>query len=129
MDVVDSAGIMMYGNLGNFGDSGREVLITLLVSIILLIIIGVISRFDPGASTTAQRAWTMTWLVCDIIIGPVYSFLRPIFRDGIEDTEYDSCSTLTVTLGTALVFAAPAIGGLVVVGQMLVAYGNCIRIS
>jgi len=31
---------------------------------------GALSHFNPGHSTLAQRVWTMTWLVCGIILGP-----------------------------------------------------------
>ena len=119
----------MNANLGNYSNSIWEILITLLVSIVLLVIVRVISRFDPGTSTTAQRAWTMTWLVFGIFVGPVYSFFSTFNRDDINDTQHHPPSTLAFSLGSVLLFAAPAIGGLVVVGQMLVAYGNCIRIS
>jgi hypothetical protein len=83
------------------------------LGLISLAIIGGISGFKEGHSTHAQRVWTMTWLIFGIALGPVYVLLKWVERK--EDFGW-------------LIYGAPAIGGFVVVAQMLNAYGRCIRI-
>ncbi|KAK0202165.1 hypothetical protein DFS33DRAFT_1386457 [Desarmillaria ectypa] len=83
-----------------------------------LAIIGGLSGFQPGGSTLAQRVWIMTWMV----FGWVYGL-------GFGIRMYDVPSTWRTRWGEvamrALV-AAPAIGGFVVVGQMIMDYGSCV---
>jgi hypothetical protein len=67
-------------------------------------IIGGISGFQEGESTRAQRGWTMSWLV-----------LGQVFGGLIGPREY-----------FFLPWGAPAIGGFVVVAQMIVADGYCV---
>lgn len=82
-----------------------------------LAIIGSLSRFETGnSSTSAQRGWVLAWLVTGWIYGfavtfSLYDMAKP---GGWED------------MLLRVVLATPAIGGFVVVGQMLVDYGNCI---
>ncbi|EON66749.1 hypothetical protein W97_05995 [Coniosporium apollinis CBS 100218] len=127
VNTVDSTG--RENKSGKYGYSMLEYSMTILVSVIPLAIVGAISRFDPGASTTAQRAWTMTWLVYGVFLGLLYELVVSAVTDNIDEKEYDPTMNLVVTVGFALLFSAPAIGGLVVVGQMLMAYGNCILID
>jgi hypothetical protein len=67
-------------------------------------IIGGISGFQEGESTRAQRGWTISWLV-----------LGQVFGGLLGPREY-----------FFLPWGAPAIGGFVVVGQMIMADGVCI---
>jgi hypothetical protein len=106
----------------------------LLISIPIAII-GGISRFDKGRSTAAERGWTMAWLSCGMLFGPLFSsgfFLdRGEEKETHEDAWRESRSPRS-SLGHLffiLWFAAPAIGGFVVVGRMLNAYGICITVS
>ncbi|KAI9769287.1 MAG: hypothetical protein M1839_003764 [Geoglossum umbratile] len=88
-----------------------------LVSLCSIVIIGVISKFKAGSSTTAQRVWTMTWLSLGILVGPsVYSGWRSLAK------------SLSDTVIFVFVLAPPAIGGFVTVALMLQDYGRCIRI-
>ena len=73
-----------------------------------------ISKFEPGKSTKAQRVWTMTWLS----FGSFFGFG---FRGTFSSDTKSSILLAVLFLGT------PAIGGFVVVGQMLKEYGDCIR--
>ncbi|KAK0221453.1 hypothetical protein IW262DRAFT_1296164 [Armillaria fumosa] len=83
-----------------------------------LAIVGGLSGFKSGGSTLAQRVWITTWMV----FGWVYGL-------GFGISMYDVPSTWRTRWGEvamrALV-AAPAIGGFVVVAQMILDYGNCI---
>ena len=69
------------------------------------VIIGILTRFRAGKSTKAERVWTMMWLVLGVVFGPY-----------VDDK----------SMRYAFIpYAAPAIGGFVVVGQMWRAYGSC----
>lgn len=76
-------------------------------------IIGGISKFERGESTYSQRVWLMLWYSWGIVMG--------IVRQDRTYKEYSSVGLLITTFA----FCAPAIGGLVVVGQMMKAYGTC----
>jgi hypothetical protein len=67
-------------------------------------IIGGISGFQDGESTRAQRGWTISWLVFGQVFGGLLGPREYFF----------------------LPWGAPAIGGFVVVGQMIMADGVCI---
>lgn len=73
---------------------------------------GALSKFKPGHSTLAQRVWTMTWLAFGIMFGPgaLLSETRKFNETGL------------------LFYCAPSIGGFIVIGQMLMEYGYCIRL-
>jgi hypothetical protein len=100
--------------------------LSLMVGCSSLLIVGLKSRFHKGRSTHAQRIWTMTWLAVGIAIGSFAAFYSAIleYRDrylkGLSDMD-----KLLFTLVMVVVFAAPAVGGFVVVGQMLKSYGDC----
>lgn len=76
-------------------------------------IIAGLSHFKSGQSKFAQRAWTMTWLSFGICFGPSVGLIPLTFR---------------LYIGNVLPYLAPSIGGFVVVGQMLMQYGNCIQL-
>ncbi|KAF8498483.1 hypothetical protein F5888DRAFT_1689352 [Russula emetica] len=83
----------------------------------LFIILG-LSHFSGRQSTVAQRAWIVTWLVTGF------------FGDVISDTWKSRMSPMDSRLMicfTMLFYCAPAIGGSIVVFQMLKAYGICYR--
>ena len=88
-----------------------------------LIVVGSLSHFHQGSSTHAQRAWTMSWLAAGIFIGPI-SYLFPTYTSLLVK---DPAEGILYKLGL-LLYAAPAIGGFVVVNQMLWDYGRCIQI-
>ena len=68
---------------------------------------GALSYFKPRQSTRAQRVWTMAWLALGTI------------SNNVNDIKV-----------LALIFySVPAIGGLVVVSQMIMQYGSCDKLS
>ena len=96
-----------------FGDGSQlQKFCAILIGIIPVIIIQCISHFRKGHSTKAQRVWTMTWLAFGTILGPSFLHKGDIVETGV--------------LGDLLI-GAPAVGGFVVVAQMLNEYGRCIR--
>jgi hypothetical protein len=96
----------------------------ILLALALIAIVGGLSHFRAGSSTVAQRAWTMSWLGSDIVAGFVMgAALVP--RDKKETQENNF---LLGVIAWFLIFGAPAIGGCVVVGQMVKEYGSCIKL-
>ena len=84
------------------------------VSSLSIAIVEALSHFNPGHSSHAQRAWTMTWLACGIAFGPIELFIADLGH-------------FTQKLGVCA-YGAASIGGFVVVGQMLKAYGHCVQL-
>jgi hypothetical protein len=97
-------------------------LLSIPVIAIQIAIIGGLSRFQSGASTRAQRVWTMTWFSFGILIG----YLQFLTRESADEWR---ALCLTPEVFWILLVSAPAIGGFVVVGQMLTAFGDCVRFS
>ncbi|KAJ7268396.1 hypothetical protein C8J57DRAFT_1509581 [Mycena rebaudengoi] len=101
--------------------------------------------FHRGTSATAQRGWTMAWLICGLVIGVLCAVLhRPLDmedsrgrvpnsraeRDGSskdpnEFEEVVQIGPYWQILILLITYCAPAIGGFVVVGQMYGQYGKC----
>ena len=77
------------------------------LALISLVVNGSLSHFKSYQSTQAQRAWTMTWLALGIV----------------------SNRTNDVHMLQILIWSPPAIGGFVVVCQMIMEYGNCVKLS
>lgn len=61
-DTWSSSQLCWYKFLVLFG-------IPLMFSCVSLLIIGLLSHFEKGESTLAQRAWIMSWLVCGMVFG------------------------------------------------------------
>ncbi|KAH6971191.1 hypothetical protein BKA56DRAFT_495746 [Ilyonectria sp. MPI-CAGE-AT-0026] len=96
-------------------------------------IIGVISRFSANASEVYQCVWTMIWLLFGISLGPALGGLISILHDSTITRKmnyiWDSPGSLLRYIAKAVLLSlAPAIGGFVVVGQMINQYGVCARI-
>lgn len=113
--------------------------LTMAVASLPFIPMGVMSKFQPGGSTVSQRAWIMSWYAAGIV-----SVQNPYFTDEVIEYSYYGTRRLIETWHgysrvrqasyvfqrlasslTVLVPLAPAIGGFVVVGQMLISYGSC----
>jgi hypothetical protein len=86
---------------------------TILISFPIAVI-GGLTRFHPAESTHAQRVWLMCWL----LLGNLGSAIANPFA-GLH---------IYAQLGLLIVFIAPAIGGMVVVAQELMATGSCSRL-
>jgi hypothetical protein len=85
----------------------------------------VLSDFSGQQSTLAQRAWTITWLYVGCTAG---AMIHPVVNT-ISGT-WKSNASILLRFGVCcymVIFGAPAIGGFVVVFQMLKAYGICYK--
>lgn len=102
-------------------------LFSFLATLVPVAIIGGLSKFHPGHSTHAQRIWTMTWLSFGAI-GPIILVILSWFnRDSKKGENW--IGFVIGCIYIILFYAAPAIGGFVVVGQMLRSFGTCITIT
>jgi hypothetical protein len=94
-----------------------------------LLAIGTMTKSCKGYSSLAQRVWIMFWLVIGGTFG-LSGFLRPDpFHPRFEKgTPWDRVYLWEIfMIPTLLVSSVPAIGGFVVVAQMIKEYGVCER--
>ena len=89
-----------------------------------LAIMGGLSRFQSGSSTLLQRVWTMLWLVWGILA----PFVLSLYEFLSKNNRYRYYRVF-VEYFTLLVCFTPAIGGVIVVGQMLHQYGSSVNLS
>ncbi|KAF2468299.1 uncharacterized protein BDR25DRAFT_357593 [Lindgomyces ingoldianus] len=84
-------------------------------------IVGGLSGFKEGQSTHSQRVWTMTWLVFGIFMGvSCAKYLRP--------TGESTPLQFLFIFFAVLTYGVSAVGGFVVVGQMITQYGTCVSV-
>jgi hypothetical protein len=84
-----------------------------------ILIIYQLSRFHHGRSSKVQRVWVTTWLAFGWYIGLMFGSIKLNFM------EQRTAIELVVM---RVVYSVPAIGGMVVVGQMIKEYGDCKRL-
>lgn len=87
------------------------------------LVINALTSYDPGQSTLSQRAWTMAWLACGTGLGTFILFMQFGMHIGGGADNDDSHAGVVAVL--CFLFAAPAIGGFVKVGEMLRSTGYC----
>ncbi|KAJ7056286.1 hypothetical protein C8F01DRAFT_1087151 [Mycena amicta] len=100
-----------------------------------LAIIGGLTKFFPGDSSThAQRVWLMTWLgfgflgVITISLREDMAHVREALRRASPIPPVASVILHMFPLSVMLGYSAPAIGGMVVVAQMMKSYGDCVHL-
>jgi hypothetical protein len=98
-----------------------EFMLYLLVLAAPYAIIGGLTRFKVGNSTTSERGWTMSWLVIGQIAGAVTAL-------GMKADKGKFGSRMGNFLGAVIVFGAPTIGGMVMVGKMIKEFGACVLV-
>jgi hypothetical protein len=95
-----------------------------------LAIIGGLSRFRTGSSSTYhQRVWTMTWLGFGIFAGSA-----GFIAERVENRQFFNIRRRRILEDFGFVvyvffYAAPAIGGFVVVGQMILEFDVCVEVG
>ena len=104
----------------------------LFIIAVILGIIGGLSSFRQGSSTLAQRVWTMMWLCSGFHSGLLYHLFRGTLRNRevliVSTLKYDNGWRLLVAkffFCTLTMSTVPAIGGFVLVAQMINSYGVC----
>jgi hypothetical protein len=100
-----------------------------------LIIVGALSHFSAGSSSTLERGFTMAWLPTGTLGGFLgYFGIAGILDERSEEDPYLTArdhyiiNWIVFGLFAVVPLAAPAIGGFVVVSQMLREYGVCIHL-
>ncbi|PMD28625.1 hypothetical protein NA56DRAFT_683959 [Hyaloscypha hepaticicola] len=103
---------------------------TCIAGAVPLAIIGGLSGFRTGSSSTYhQRVWTMTWLGFGIFAGGGgFKMERVENRQFFNIRRRRFAEDFRIVMATFL-YAAPAIGGFVVVGQMILESGVCIEVG
>jgi hypothetical protein len=98
-----------------------------------LMIVGALSHFSAGSSSTLERGFTMAWLATGTVGGFLgYCGIAGIFESRCPDTtarEDSSIIWIVCGLFAVVPLAAPAVGGFVVVAQTLREYGVCIHLA
>ena len=108
----------------------------ILVGLLCFTIIASFSQMKNYQSTQAQRGWTMSWFIFGIFAGCAI----PLGVFGIEsslpfsDLDIDNLQEERSQLSfweivVMLLYVGPTIGGLVVVAQMINAYGSCVKLE
>ena len=77
------------------------------LALIALAVNGALSHFRPGQSTWAQRVWIMAWLAFGVVLANANNAGVP----------------------PLILYSMPAIGGFVIVSQMIMYYGNCVKLG
>ncbi|KAE9380794.1 hypothetical protein N431DRAFT_552886 [Stipitochalara longipes BDJ] len=98
--------------------------LSLLLAGIPYVVIAALTKFEKGASTKAQRIWIMTWL-CVSQGYMLWSWMERIILMPLLLVLPSLQWTILTEILRIVLFAVPAIGGLVVVAQMLKSYGTC----
>jgi hypothetical protein len=134
MDEAERAGCYFEGELdvvigkstsplASYGVTGfsmaAEFFTGICLGLIPLAIVGWLSDFKAGESTSLERGFSTSWLLISILFGPVGRILHFVM------VEAPTNERLLVIACYILVFGVPAIGGMVVVGQMIVKFGIC----
>lgn len=94
-----------------------------ILSFIPIAVIGGMTRFRPGHSTHAQRSWIMSWIVFGAYLG--------WWQGYVSSTSHVAGLGLFQLIYLGLIcalYSAPALGGMIVVGQEISSYGVCKRI-
>jgi hypothetical protein len=97
-----------------------------------LIVFGVLSRFSNGGSTHAQRVWMMCWFAFGSVAN-IFGYLTNFNTyTGLPREPSNVLEPVSVTDGMVLImmfmYVAPAIGGFVVVSEMIYEHGICTRL-
>ncbi|KAF7167480.1 hypothetical protein CNMCM5623_000816 [Aspergillus felis] len=115
---------------------GLQVWLGTLLSLPPLAVVGALSRFAPGSSSSLERGFTMAWLATGSVGGLwLYFGMLGMFEGEAEKdrdlstTEKSFVIVIAFVLCFAIPLAAPAVGGFVVVAKMLREYGICTRLS
>ena len=91
-----------------------------------------LTQFQPRQSTSTQRGFTMAWLAVGQVYGYAlanYHSIRSIWNHDAPHLDAGEARQIRFYLElyalTLISIGAPAVGGFVVVGQMLKEAGSC----
>jgi len=98
-------------------------LLIAIMTVIPVAIVGAISHFRPASSTTRERVWLMSWLCSGLCFSWITTPLNKLVGMNDRLDNFYISLYIIVIVGCFI----PAVGGFVVVGQMLSSYGSCTR--
>lgn len=98
---------------------GSHMMLGILLGSSLLVLIARLSFFKKQDSTSLERGFTMSWLVFSIAWGPCIRLISIFTATGERG---DRIFFLLIAI---ILFGAPAIGGMVMVGRMIQRFGIC----
>lgn len=106
----------------------HELLVYFVIVGLILGIIGGLSRFHKGSSTLAEQVWTMMWLGFGILFA--FGIVQEELEEGILNHRPSRApsqiwNSFSEDIFSYILVGVPAIGGFVVVGQMINSYGTC----
>lgn len=96
-----------------------------LLALVPIALVGGLSGFHHGKSTSMQRGWTMSWLVVGIVSG----IMAGQYYGRAAREEYNVEGNYWRLVFVFCIAWIPALGGLVIVGMMLKEYGSCILVG
>ncbi|KAE9382234.1 hypothetical protein N431DRAFT_322571 [Stipitochalara longipes BDJ] len=111
-------------------------IVLVLMGGIVFAIVGGLTKFKSGSqSTTVQKLFTMWWLAEGVIMG-FYTTLGWFGISMLSGMRLDTNKSkrfmqtyFSVLVGAFILQFTPAIGGMIVVGQMLAEYGSCVGVD
>ncbi|TID27482.1 hypothetical protein E6O75_ATG00249 [Venturia nashicola] len=103
--------------------------ISLFLGSVSLAPIGYLSKFSKASSTHEQRVWISCWTIFGFVIGTFAGF----WTSALEHRTYEGGglskgAKFFGKMSIATLFAAPGVGGFIMVGKMLREYGNCVTL-
>lgn len=98
-------------------------------AVVPVVLVGALSLFQPGRSTTSERVWTMTWLAFGVF-GVIFESpaVRVEGRPVIGGADAHRLGRGVYYMLLVLVYSIASIGGLVTVGKMVMEFGVCERL-
>ena len=91
-------------------------LLTVFVIFAPYVIIGTLTKFDPGNSTGSQRFWTISWLV----VGQIGGLIVAMVMRNVGDSN----GRMVLFISSAI-FIVPSLGGMMTVATMMTGGGVC----
>jgi hypothetical protein len=96
------------------------------LALVPLIIVGSLSGFTNGKSTSIQRGFTLSWLIVGIVYGTMIDYVEKIKLLELTDISLGTTYiSILVDIAFLCWFVVPPIGGMTVVGLMLRDFGVC----
>lgn len=103
--------------------------ISVLLGSLSLLPIGLLSRLQEQNSKHEQRVWIVSWTIFGFVIGTFGGFWTSVLD--LKTYRWNNLSKSVRFFGKILFaafFAAPGVGGFIMVGKMLREYGNCVNL-
>ena len=106
--------------------AGAAIGFSFILTALTVIIVYGLSRFHRGTETTsAQRGFVLSWM----IIGNIYAIFWVFMEVFVNRGSSKLCDYWFCLLIPVAVYITPAVGGIIVTGLQMKAFGDCERIG